>query len=138
MNRYILFLLVLLIAGCSTVTMEKPQVSKGFINKEWLREGMTKEEAFAVVGKSITIGYAIDPQSKSYNPVKIINPYRAENLRDGDKKYEVYYVFSGVVNADDIVADDELMPLIFEDNNLVGFGLGALTKIKNRSHPREI
>lgn len=81
--------------------------------------GMTKENVLNILGSdSIDIGSQI-----------ISNPYKIETI----KGKEVIYYYTDIKNRDGVISDDELTPLIFENNKLVGIGHNFLENIKEKN-----
>ena len=60
----------------------------------------------------------------------INNPYRVETPKgkDGDL-YEVLFYHTEIKNKDGIITDDELIPIVFKDNKLIGWGWAFLIEI---------
>ncbi|MBI5149718.1 MAG: DUF3192 domain-containing protein [Candidatus Omnitrophica bacterium] len=97
------------------------------------RVGMTYLEAAAAMGEKTVIGYErLDPRSEAYTPITVNNPYRKEFLRVAGKSYDVFYYFTNIRKADGIISDDELTPLVFENNVLIGEGRDFLNTLKSR------
>ena len=98
-----------------------------------VRVGMTYREAAAVMGEKTIIGYERrDPQSAAYAPVTVNNPYRKEFLRVAGKSYDIFYYFTNIRKADGIISDDELTPLVFENDVLIGEGRDFFKKLKSQ------
>ena len=78
---------------------------------------MTKEQALVIMG---TQTYETELGS-------INNPYRTEttHTKDGDPVLLVFY-YTDVKARDNAITDDELTPLVFEDDKLVGWGWSYL------------
>ena len=156
MRKYVLILLCLLFSGCVSfelgkefpdveepVTIEKKEVVIPEIKKEVkpvrkpltnigkVYVGMKKEEVMAIMGKHIIIGYEKIKGGNTFAPIFVRSPYRAEILTDAKAVFEVMYYFTDVKKADDIVSDEELTPLVFEKNKLIGKGQDFLFKLKN-------
>lgn len=98
-----------------------------------VRVGMTSREVAATMGEKTTIGYERpDPASNAHHPVTVSNPYHKEFLRGADKTYDMFYYFSRIQKADGIISSDELTPLVFEKDILIGKGWDFLNKFKNQ------
>lgn len=136
MKKSIFLLCCFFGAGCAFETINEPTVAGGkeiilsqpsgnpYLTRiNSVRVGMTSSEVAATMGEKTTIGYERpDPASGAYHPVTVNNLYRKEFLRSGDKAYDVFYYFSHVQRADGIIASDELTPLVFEKDILIGKG----------------
>lgn len=96
-----------------------------------IKLGMSYQEAAAIMGPSVKIGYKeSDFQTGGFEPITLKHPYRAETLTVENKNYEVMYYFTAINKVDGIIADDELTPLVFEDQKLVGKGWDFLFRLK--------
>lgn len=137
MTKYFLLMMVLFLTGC--VNFNEEQVSaqsvllrqNNLTNVNALTIGMTYQEVAAIMGPFVKIGYKeSDYQTNGFEPITLKHPYRAETLNAQDKNYEVMYYFTVINNADGIVADDELTPLVFSDQKLIGKGWDFLFKLR--------
>jgi len=128
MKKSLLLLLIFFLAGCVTVPVEKT-TPRGTANASWLFNGMSKKEVMGLLGSEVVIGYErSDDNSGTFIPVIVKNPYRAEILRSPDKQFEVLYYFAEIKQPDDLVTDDELLPLVFEYDRFIGQGWDFLKK----------
>jgi len=111
------FLLVLVIgmSGCSADRVRL--VNRR--NSMKLSIGMARGEVLNIMGtKTIhTLGI----------PSAINNPYRSEVLygKNG-KTLEVLYYYTDIQRRNGAITDDELTPLVFDDDILIGWGRGFL------------
>lgn len=136
MKTRIVLLCSVFLSGCVTVQT----VPEGGIRKDIpsgrigsVRVGMTSREVAAVMGEKTTIGYERpDSVSAAYHAITVNNPYHKEFLKSGDKTYDVFYYFSHIQRADGIISSDELTPLVFEKDVLIGKGWDFLNKLKNQ------
>ena len=71
-----------------------------------------------------------EKNSAAVEPITTPNPYRTTVLEKAGKKYEAVYYFTHVYKPDDIISEDELMPLVFESGKLVGIGSDFVFKLK--------
>jgi len=80
---------------------------------------MTKEQVLEIMGTG-TI-HTLSPGGA------INNPYKSEVLygKNG-KTLEVLYYYTDIQRADGAITDDELTPLVFDDDILIGWGRGFL------------
>lgn len=107
-------------------------IHRRFITLQQVRPGMTREEVRGVVGGEVVVGYQLDDrQEKYYRPVTVSNPYRRQDLGIGSKTYEVDFYLLGIKAADGEVTDDELVPLVFHNDKLIGSGWPFLNSFKN-------
>lgn len=143
MNRLLIVVICLAFSGCVTSEVEedlfnenigtRKEISRRFISLRQVHKGMTRKEVASILGNRVVVGYELaDPQRGRYKPVTINNPYRVENVQKGSVNYYIDYYLEKIKVQDDIVSDDELVPLVFRDDKLVGQGWGFLKKkIKN-------
>ena len=115
-------LFALLLVGCVSVeTPVSPSLS-GMPSLEKVSKGMSVREVMEILGKEIVVG----------TPAHTIkNPYRYENFKVKGRTLEVLYYFTHVQQTDAVISDDELTPLVFENNQLIGQGWDFLNEIKN-------
>ena len=83
--------------------------------------GISREEALALVGRTATTGYELKG-ANDYKPVTVVNPYRSQKITKGSDVFVVDYYLTAVRKADGVVSDDELTPLIFQADKLIGKG----------------
>jgi len=131
------------VSGCVTTqeavrkqqTITEPDVTgvhRRFITLRQVRPGMNREEVRGVIGGELVIGYQMeDPRNKYYKPVTLNNPYRRQDLGIGAETYEVDFYLLGIKTADGEVTDDELVPLVFHNDKLIGTGWPFLNSLKN-------
>ena len=144
MDKIVIIVLVFLISGCAVVAVNPSQTSAGssnaiehtFSSAEAIRKlmpGISREEAIALIGRTVTTGYELKEGSTSeYQPVTMNNPSRSQKITKGNNAYEVDYYLIYIRRADGVVSDDELTPLVFQDNKLIGKGWDFLNeKIKH-------
>ena len=83
-----------------------------------------------MLGPQVIVGYEIVDEKKGmFKPVTVANPYRQQTLTRNNMTYEIAFYFSQIQQADEIISDDELMPLVFQGDKLVGQGWPYLNKL---------
>ena len=128
MKKNILIVMCLLLMGCAVTT--QPTLRK-LTNISEITVGMTKQEVKAVMGGEVVIGYEkSDNASGTFVPVTMKNPIRTEYLKSAGKNYEVEFYFTQIKQADGTVSDDELTPMVFENNRLAGKDWDFLNNLK--------
>ncbi len=145
MQKIYLFIGMLFLAGCSTVAFEPavPQSAdkvfhdldgrRNLTNISHVYEGMTYLEVLSIMGDKINIGYRQDKSTLNVlEPITLKSPYRMEMLRAEDKVYNVIYYYTRIQKSDGIVSEDELTPLVFEGERLIGKGRDYLFQLKNK------
>ena len=91
---------------------------KNKLNLAHLSVGMPKNEALNIMGtETLDLGDQI-----------IANPYKISSI---DDKIAVYY-YTDIKKQDNQITDDELTPIIFENDTLSSIGHDAITNFTNR------
>ena len=112
----VIFLMLVYLAGCSTTL---PQIRS--VNRERLRKlslGMTKQEVLRIMGTE-----AIKAHNKGGEVIGVIdNPYKRKILRGEEKTFEVLYYYTRIRHSDGAITDDELTPIVFYKEKLIGAG----------------
>jgi hypothetical protein len=130
-----IFFAIFILAGCesvpvqSSLPVENGVMARRFVALSQLRTGLSRAECATILGKEIVTGYElVDAAAKQYNPITISNPYRTEMISKNAKNYNVDYYLVGIKVADDKVSDDELVPLVFYNDHLIGSGWDFLNQ----------
>ena len=140
MYKNSLWFLCLFLAGCVAITSgpefssqkgEGPSIALTDIDKVQL--GMTYNEVAGIMGDTINIGYKTSAALEgAYEEVLVKNPYYEEVLQNGETQYRVVCYFTHIRKADGVITDDELTPLVFEEDRLIGKGRSFLFGLKDR------
>lgn len=127
----------LFLCGCATIYEQYEEIEdadpavRRFVSLHQIQKGLTMGEVKAVLGDQVIIGYELsDAREKRYKPSVITNPHRVENHENSRGSYVIEYYFVGINLSDGKIADDELTPLVFEDDSLIGWGWDFLKRIK--------
>ena len=136
MRYAFMILLFLASTGCASAPVYNPiqasvhpQVLLNESGLKEVKEGMTADQVHKIMGQELLIGYAFE--SDKYKPLTIPNPYRVQTMKGG--KYTVEYYIEAIRQADGIVSDDELMPLVFQDGKLTGRGWPLVNSLNSAS-----
>jgi len=141
MRLVLVFCLCCGLTGCG-LTMDELQppslkepdfveVKRRFISLRPVRLGMTRSEVKSVLARPVVVGYELsDPDTQQYKPITRDNPQRSEVVSRGARRYAVDYYITAVNHQDAVIADDELVPLVFFDDKLVGMGWEYLNNLK--------
>lgn len=124
----LLFCSLVFLAGCASLTIS--QLTSG--NRESLVKlyvGLPRANALDIMGRCPATLECAGVSGKGTQQIMIANPYRTEIVQSGDKKYEVLY-YAIDINNDCTVNNDTLMPLVFENGKLTGWGKEFLQGIK--------
>lgn len=124
---------VFILMGCEHIpapSVGTPEImQQRFITTSQLRMGLSRAQVEALLGKEVVIGYSlIDEQSGQYKPLTVANPQRSEVTSKNNKTYSIDYYLIGIKVADDKTSDDELVPLTFQNDRLIGIGWDFLRK----------
>jgi len=118
-NFFVLLLSGMFICGCastgSTIKITDA-ASNNRTNLSKIAIGMDKEQVMDIMGNEPI-------QAKCcFWQVPIANPYKTEILQGGSKSFEVLYYFTDAPDTDCKVGEDNLTPLVFLDDGLIGWG----------------
>ncbi len=123
MRHAIIIFLSLALAGCASSVVYNPMQDNTpqeiLLNESGLKavqDGMTSAQVHQIMGQELIIGY--ESQSPGYKPLTIPNPYKTQTV----KEYLIEYYIEGIRQPDGVVRDNELMPLIFKNDKLIGRG----------------
>lgn len=98
-------------------------MSRRFLSLGQVVPGMSKADISGILGAQVVIGYELtDAKNGQYKPVTVANPYRSEKIAKGRTVLDVDYYLVGIRQADGQVSDDELVPLVYQDDRLLGMG----------------
>ncbi len=125
-----------LVAGCAgapvapVAVVASPEfMHRQFITTSQLQIGLTRAEVAGILGKQVVVGYALaDDATEQYKPITVGNPQRSQTLTKNNKTFTIDYYLVGIKIADDKISDDELLPLVFEQDRLVGIGWDFFNK----------
>ena len=137
--KKILFVFVCsMMLGCAMTSEEVtegsdlPQMTRRFISLRQVRMGMTRQEVASVLAFPIITGYELrDSNAEQYQPLTSQNPHRTETFDKAGHSYNIEYYLAGIEHQDDQIEDDELVPLVFKDDTLVGMGWDFVKKLKS-------
>ncbi len=144
MKKKYLMLLSIFLIGCTTASLNNKvsNTSKVFNDLDGRRNltnishvylGMTYSEVISIMGDKFNIGYKQDESTfRILEPITIKSPYRVEALKFKDNRYRVVYFYTKIQKSDGIISDDELTPLVFQDDKLIGKGKDYLFHLKNK------
>ena len=127
--------LCVLLGGCASAPAPGPMAAdpqvmqRRFISVSQIHTGLTRTEVASLLGREVVTGYALtDEAGGEYTPITAANPHRTETVQNGKKSYSVEYYLVGIKVADDKVSDDELVPVIFQNEKVVGIGWDFLNQ----------
>jgi len=123
-------------AGCVSLPQEPGFPSakaKPLMQMHRIKVGMSMPEVRAVLSDTLLLGYRQKNNNMAqFEPIAIPQPYRQEEFVKEGHNYVILYYNAFVVKADDLIAEDELTPLIFKDGLLLGTGLDTLDQVKRQ------
>jgi len=122
----LLFLFLFCASGCMTPTVKSDITEVNLENLSKLSVGMTKRQVSKVMKDKVFRlgGLYLSPTGAYFSPMWTIkNPCKVETVQGNDgKPLDVrYYVISSKSRLKEI-PDEEMTPLVFEDEKLIGWG----------------
>jgi len=136
-KRFFLLGLCGLLCGCGSVpvapsaSVDQQVMQRRFISVSQIHSGLTRAEVTSLLGKEVVTGYSLtDESSGEYTPITAANPNSTETIQKGKKSYSVDYYLVGIKVADDKVSDDELVPVVFQNEKVVGIGWDYLNALR--------
>lgn len=109
----ILLIFVLIIGCASPAEFVRTKNRENLLR---LTAGMNKFEVLQIMG------------TQTFENIN--NPYKVETPRGANGHvYEVLFYHTELRNQDDLIADDELTPIVFLDNQLIGWGWAFLSSM---------
>lgn len=125
MNKtYLVFAGLLLVGGCLSLEQLRTENQQNLMK---LTVGMTREEVMKIMGTSTVTARDsfLDIQYGRVTPAAT-NPYRSETLQGKEKVFAVLYYYTDIKKDDRAITDDELTPMVFDDDKLIGWGWSFL------------
>lgn len=104
-------------SGCDrSYTPDQPEVGPGGV-----RLGMSRHEVVQVM---------LDDVPLLQMSGKVMNPYAARYVEDIDgETLEIMYYYTGMKKGDNLVSEDELVPIILKGNAVIGWGWETLEEM---------
>jgi len=131
----IVFCACFLSAGCesvpvqSSLPVDNSVMARRFVSLSQLRTGISRSRSADLLGREVVTGYElVDAAAGQYNPITVPNPYRTGMITRNARNYTVDYYLTGIKAADGKVSDDELVPLVFYNDRLIGSGWDFLNQ----------
>lgn len=88
-----------------------------------LNLGMSKSDILDLMGTGTYTITEDEPYIIIPSTLTLSNPYNIETFQGASGKiYEVILYYAGIKKRDGVVTDDELIPIVLEDEKLVGWG----------------
>ena len=116
MKRRFALMCCLLVLGACTTPPEARLRDQGRLRA--VKTGMKKKYVLLNMGTELLTARDTKGDIRAIIP----NPYSTEKFESGDKSYEVLYYFVNPNPKDGAVTDDELEPLVFENDRISGRG----------------
>ncbi len=128
--RIIGIILLLLAISCTTAATKLSRFrAENRTNLMRLKPGITKEETLAIMGvKSVEISnkWQVGPANPNRVDAIYLNPHKNEYLIGPSDTIEVIYYYTELKRNDGVISDDELTPLVFRHDQLIGWGQSVL------------
>jgi len=119
MRKFVVILTILGLLGCATnLLLRVSNENRQKLHKLYV--GMSEEDALRTMGT----------ETVSSNLMSVNNPFRIQKMSFGHRNLQVIYYVTEVAMDDNVVDDNELTPLVFEDKELIGWGWEYLNNIK--------
>jgi hypothetical protein len=120
-----LLILVSIVSGC----LDQTTLSKitADTREKLLKTsiGMSKQEVIDIVGaEPQEVAGLQTPDGQ--NLAVLNNPYRSELIQSDDKTLEVDFFVTGDLDNNNVISNEELTPLVFDDGKMIGWGWSYL------------
>lgn len=133
--RLLSVVLALLLSGCSTYYygVYRKAISENQQGLQELQLGMSSAQVLSFMGKGEIV---------RYKKIHLVDPWRSESfdLVDGTNVLILFYLTQPPGEYYSRIEDQELSPIVFENDELVGWGWSYLRRNTDRygiSTPRE-
>lgn len=125
MKNIIVVSIGLFLAGCHAPLGQLGNENRNNLTK--LAVGMSKQEVMGIMGEKTVEGKPT-PLNISLVAafISITNPYKIETLQGKEKTFAVLYYYTAAALKDYNIGHDELTPMVFDNDKLVGWGWGFL------------
>jgi len=110
-NSILAIVIAMFISGCGP-TNPQLVIQKNSVSMMKLKIGMSSQDALNIMG----VGIMED----------IANPVRVEMYNEKGKEIKVAYYYTQIQKSDGAITDDELTPIIFVDDKLIGISRAIL------------
>jgi hypothetical protein len=115
-NAIIFLFLIISFLGCTSLEGIRATNRENLMK---LSIGITKNKTLQIMGT----------ETQNVFSDVITNPYRSEILKGKDGGiYEVLFYYTDIKKQDGAITDDELTPLVFKENKLIGWGWSFLNE----------
>jgi hypothetical protein len=116
----------MLLSGCAMFYGSESQRNNNRQRLGLLHVGLTKEDVIQKMGAEGSKWCHDSFFGWCYRSETFGNPYRTAGFEVQGKHYLILYYYTDVKKLDDVLTDDELTPLIFEGDKLIGWGQDLL------------
>jgi len=141
--KFVIFAVLISVFALSAASPESPKElsERNAENIKKLSRGMSMGEAMRIMhsmpkakteslGEAIggavekTIGGAVKTVGSVFlgAPKKVKNPYKTTIFKADRKTFEIMHYYTGPAGANGVIADNDLTPLVFENDTLIGWG----------------
>jgi hypothetical protein len=138
MGRYFFIGMLVFLSGCVSVGRDRPGMDglnaarrQPLTAISRVRTGMDLAQVSDLMRDRLVTGYRRAGDGV-YEAVETAQPYQSTRRATDTGTYEIYFYFTQVYRADGMVSQEELTPLIFLDQKLVGIGYESLENIGGR------
>ena len=134
-NIFKIYIIILIggifLNGCASVGKIDSLRTQNRQNLLQLSIGMTKQQVLEIMGTQ-----SAQDTFANYEKLTVTNPYRNEILQGKDKVFEVYFYLTDKKHQTEVgpygeplassISEDELTPIIFDNNKVTGWGWSFL------------
>lgn len=119
--KKILLISIILVAGCYSYECNDLRNSNRK-NLLKLSSGMPKQDVIQLMGECECENKFTNAVGQKWVFISATNPYRNQLHASNGKIVEILYYLTDLKNNDRAITDDELTPLFFENDKLIGWG----------------
>jgi hypothetical protein len=131
----VLCFLMMVCSGCAIITSgpSSPKAGATAVPRELqLKIGMSQAEVSAIMDRTVTVGYEVDPATGAAKPIEARSLFSTEFLTLGNKTYQIDKYIIRDDNGIAVTVEDLLFPVVFEHGLLVAKGRVGLEALQNK------
>jgi hypothetical protein len=133
--KKIVWVFIIMLAGCASSLPERDRSMSWLIPQrealtkiDQLRVGMREESALTLMGDHLVVGYERQGDG-TFNQVTIPQPHEIRHHTQANSEYTVHYYVTHIQKPDGMISREELTPVVFGDQGLVGIGYEFLENL---------
>ncbi|MEW5702050.1 MAG: DUF3192 domain-containing protein [Candidatus Zixiibacteriota bacterium] len=125
-NTMALLLILTALLGCAGMGAQMERFrARNRIRLQSLKVGMSQDSALAAMGSEvveISNKWEVGPLNPRRQTQVLSNPYKTEIYAGARDTLDVFYYYAELKRQDGAISDDELVPLVFKEGRLLGWG----------------